>query len=175
MTRNPNIFTEAHCYLLPSKNQEGYWTFEYLLKQIKSKVILIFEVKFSDTTAVFAFDNSTNHVAYAKDALVASRMNLGPGGKQPIMRSTSFINKDGQKITQQMVFSEDYSDPILRGKPKGIKKILQERGLWKEGLNLECSMCKKKEYLRVNCCARNLDYGISTKFCNAKVSHCRID
>jgi len=23
-TRNPNIFTEARCYLLPDKNQKGY-------------------------------------------------------------------------------------------------------------------------------------------------------
>ena len=154
--RNPDIPIEARCYLLPGKNQEGYWTFEHLLEQIKSKAIPIFEAKFPNATAVFAFDNSTNHAAYAKDALVAARMNLGPGGKQPIMRLTSFIDKDGREITQQMVFSEDYSDPTLQGKPKGIKRILQERGLWKEGLNLECLMCKKKESLRVDCCARKI-------------------
>ena len=31
--------------------------------------------------AVFAFDNSTSHGAYAKDALCANNMNLNPGGK----------------------------------------------------------------------------------------------
>ncbi len=80
-TRNPNIPTEARCYLLPDKNQEGYWTFEHLLEQIKSKAIPIFEAKFSNATAVFTFDNSTNHAAYAKDALVVTRMNLSPGEK----------------------------------------------------------------------------------------------
>jgi len=112
-TRNPNIPTEARCYLLSGKNQEDYWTFEHLLEQIKSKVIPIFEAKFPNATAVFIFDNSTNYAAYAKDALIAIRMNLDPEEKQPIMRSTSFIDKDRQEITQQMVFSEDYSDPAL--------------------------------------------------------------
>jgi len=66
-----------------------------LLEQIKSKAIPIFEIKFPNATAVFAFDNSTNHIAYAKDTLVAAKMNLDSGRKQPIMRSTSFIDKDG--------------------------------------------------------------------------------
>ena len=72
------------------------------------------------------------------------------------MRSTSFIDKDRQEVIQQMVFSEDYSDLALREKPKRIKRILQERGLWKEGLSLECLMCKKKESQRVDCCARKI-------------------
>ena len=86
------------------------------------------------------------------------------------MRSTSFIDKDEREITQQMVFSEDYSDPALQEKPKGIKRILQERGLWREGLSLECLMCKKKESLRVDCCARKI-IASQSDF----VSHCRID
>ena len=93
--RNSDIPTEAYYYLLSGKNQEDYWTFEHLLEQIKSKAIPIFEAKFPNATAVFAFDNSTNHAAYAKDAFVAARMNLDFGEKQSIMRSTSFIDKDG--------------------------------------------------------------------------------
>src|SRR6266487_3192510 len=101
-TEHPNIPTETCCYLIPGKNQEDYWTVEHLLEQIKHKVIPIFEMKFSDATAVFAFDNSTNHAAYMKDTLVAGRMNLGPRGKQLIMRLTTFIGIDGQLTTQQM-------------------------------------------------------------------------
>ena len=84
-TLHPNVPVEARCYLMPGRNQEGYWTVEHLLEQIEHKVIPIFEAKFPNATAVFAFDNSTNHAAYGKDALVAKIMNLGPGGKQPIM------------------------------------------------------------------------------------------
>ena|ERR1043165_6928412 len=79
--RNPNISIEACCYLLSNKNQEGYWTFKHLLEQIKFKAIPIFEVKFLNIIVVFIFDNNTNHVAYAKDTFVATRMNLDFKGK----------------------------------------------------------------------------------------------
>ncbi|CAG8707718.1 8103_t:CDS:2, partial [Scutellospora calospora] len=45
-------------------------------KQIRDKAISIFEAKFSNTTAVFAFDNSTNYRVYTEDTLIAIRMNL---------------------------------------------------------------------------------------------------
>ncbi len=70
--QNPNIPEEARCYLKPGKNQEGYWTAEHLLEQIKCKVIPIFETLYPNCVAVFAFDNSSNHAAFGKDALVAS-------------------------------------------------------------------------------------------------------
>ena len=61
-------------------------------------------------------------------------MNLGPGGKQPVMRE-GFIHS--KQCPQPMVFPEDYSDPALRGKPKGIKQVLLERGLWRNGMRLD--------------------------------------
>ena len=33
----------------------------------------------------------------------------------------------------------------LVGKPKGMERILPERGLWKEGLKKQCSKAKKEE------------------------------
>ncbi|CAJ0633494.1 10405_t:CDS:2 [Entrophospora sp. SA101] len=76
---------------------------------------------FSNCTALFAFDNSTNHGSYKSDALVASRMNLNPGGKQPKMKDTVF---GPNNIFQSMVFED--------GIPKGMKQVLVERNLWKE-------------------------------------------
>ena len=59
-----------------------------------------------------------------------------------------------------MVFVEDYPDLTMRGKPKGIRKILEERGFWKRELNLDCQACKNKklteESSRPNCCARRI-------------------
>src|SRR3954470_22348043 len=86
----PNIPKEARCYLKPGKNQEGYWTAEHLLEQIEHKAIPIFEILYPNCIALFAFNNSSNHAVFSKDALVASRMNLKPGGKQPIMHDTHF-------------------------------------------------------------------------------------
>ncbi|CAG8687142.1 5546_t:CDS:1, partial [Dentiscutata heterogama] len=70
----------------------------------------------------------------APDALVAARMNLKPGGQQPKMRNTVWNGE-----TQMMVFPEDYEDdPTLQSEPKGMKQILKERGLWKDGMLADC-------------------------------------
>src|SRR5688572_19482664 len=73
---------EARCYLKPGINQEDYWTAEHLFEQIEYKTIPIFEALYSNCVAVFAFDNSSNHATFSKDALIASKMNLNSGGKQ---------------------------------------------------------------------------------------------
>ncbi|CAJ0633150.1 15245_t:CDS:2, partial [Entrophospora sp. SA101] len=76
---------------------------------------------FPNCTALFAFDNSTNHGSYKPDALVASRVNLNPGGKQPKMKDTVF---EPNNIFQSMVFED--------GIPKGMKQVLVEKNLRKE-------------------------------------------
>jgi hypothetical protein len=48
-------------------------------------------------------DNSQGHSAYPDNALLVSKMNLNPGGKQAHLWDGWFIC-DGQKITQSMVF-----------------------------------------------------------------------
>ena len=92
--------------------------------------------------AIFAFDQSSNHTSYAKDALIASKMNLSSGGKQPKMHNT--IVRDG--TFQSMV--------LPNGEPKGMKLVLEERGLWVPGLVRICNKCKKeKNHDQVDCCA----------------------
>ena len=54
-----------------------------------------------------------------------------------------------------MIFPEDYEDASLRGKAKGMKLVLQERGLWKEGLRKKCADCKQ-EPVRPDCCAQRI-------------------
>ena len=58
-------------------------------------------------------------------------MNLGPVGKQPVMRNGMF----GDGKSQSMVLPADHP---LAGQPKGIKIILQERKLWTTNLRLDC-------------------------------------
>ncbi|CAG8647612.1 4698_t:CDS:2, partial [Dentiscutata heterogama] len=69
--------------------------------------------QFSDAKALFAFDNTTSHHAYAEDALLAKNINLSPN----------------------MCFSEDYKDPKL---PIGLKEVLHKRGLWHDRMKLLC-------------------------------------
>jgi hypothetical protein len=57
-----------------------------MLKHTKEIVIPIFKYAFPNFEALFAFDNSSNHSSFAHDALLASTINLLPGGKQSKMR-----------------------------------------------------------------------------------------
>lgn len=78
----------------------------------------------------FCFDQSSNHSAMADDALNAHRMNLGSGGKQILPRDGWYI-RHGEKVWQKMVDRE--------GRALGIKRVLEERGLWpEEGLPRLC-------------------------------------
>ena len=60
----------------------------------------------------------------AKDALNVNNMNVNPGGKQAIMKSTFF----GPNNTfQSMVFPSNH--PIFPNQPKGMKQVLIEIGI----------------------------------------------
>lgn len=129
--------------------EKGYWTADHVVEQTIEKAIRIFEEAFPGYQAVFAFDNSTNHGAFAKDALVASNMNLRPGGKQPKMRD-GFIHEKG--CPQPMVFPDNH--PEHPGLPKGMQQVLIERGKWRQGLQADC----KKDQCSPSggCCARKI-------------------
>jgi hypothetical protein len=108
--------------------------------------------------AEFFFDQSTAHAAFADDALNANEMNVRPGGKQRAMHPTNIPDNNPhvhlRGMVQTMVFDEDLSpehpDYEFRGKPKGMRRILEERGLWDElarlnggkGIPGDCSNCK---------------------------------
>ena len=66
----------------------GYWTSKRMISQVIDRAIPIFEKAYPRHIGVFAFDNSSGQACKAGNALVASRMNLLPGGKQPRMRDT---------------------------------------------------------------------------------------
>ena len=116
----------------PGKNADGYWTNKDLVQQTKVAQVL-FKILHPGCVAVNAFDNSQNHNAMAPDALVASRLNLSDGGAHvPQLRDGWFI-KDGVRIIQPMQF--DFPGGRIQ---KGVRRILQERGLWpSRGLSLK--------------------------------------
>jgi len=138
--------------IFPGKNHDGYWTAEDMAAQFR-KAIAIHKRNHPNRIGLWAFDNSSNHNCVAKDALVVSRMNLSPGGKQAVMRDTT-VNG----IHYTMVFPDDYEDESLRGKPKGMKQVLTDRGLWRNGLQKTCAMCRNDDIdpARVDCCAERI-------------------
>ena len=119
------------------------------------QAIPIFEILHPGCIGVFCFDQSTNHNAMAVDALIATRMNLSPGGVQPKMRDGWYINEHGEKCVQSMIFPDNHQ---LKEKPKGIKQVLKERNLWPmKGIRLMCEQCSGKHDdanpERSDCCA----------------------
>ena len=101
---------------------EGYWNNAKFLKQME-RAVKIANRKYPSEkfTKVWIFDQSSGHCAYREDALNVNRMNVGSGGAQPPMRDTVW---DGR--TQRMVLAD--------GKPKGMKIVLEERGIDTSGM-----------------------------------------
>lgn len=137
----------------PGKNHDGYWTGIDVAQQFK-KAIGIHKRNHPNRVGLWAFDNSSNHNCFAKDALLVSRMNLSPGGGQNLLKDTEV---NGVKYS--MVFPMDHPDEALRGKAKGMKQVLLERGLWRVGLGKSCAACTKekdKDPCRTSCCASRI-------------------
>ena len=98
-----------------------------------NKAIDIFEAKYPHAQALFIFDNAPSHTKMPDDALNADGMNVKPGGKQPVMRATMYGGK-----FQEMV--------LENGTPKGLKKVLEERGVCTDKMKREDMIAKLKTY-----------------------------
>jgi hypothetical protein len=97
--------------------QGTWWNAERLIKQLEEVAIPIFNLAFPGCQALFIFDNATLHCSYKPDALRVGKINLYPGGKQPLMRP----GRDHRTGLEQLMVLPD-------GQAKGAKMILQERG-----------------------------------------------
>ena len=73
------------------------------------------------------FDNATNHTAFAADALPVSCMNLSLGGNPK-------YNMRDVRYPQTQQLQKMYT--VIRDQrvEKGMGKVLQERGLWRQGM-----------------------------------------
>jgi len=96
-------------------------------------------------------DNSQGHCAFSEDALLVSCMNLRPGGKQARMQNGWYFNNVGMKVSQAMIFPPDHPDHL--DKPKGMKQVLLEWGLWNNKLNMQCKACPNNG---TACCAKHI-------------------
>jgi hypothetical protein len=139
------------------ENREGYWTSDHLVEQLKCKALPIFAEYHPNCDLLFIFDNSSNHAALPEDARVASRMNLNAGGGNvPIMRNGWFIDRNGNRVVQEMFYLDDSDPDNIVAVPKGIKMILKERNLWPRGrFNLSCKLVADHKD-DGSCCARKL-------------------
>ena len=116
-TVHPTIRLQAREFLEYGESREGYWTSDKFMKQMETAV-LIAEVKYPKENGwrhVWIFDHSSCHSAMAEDSLDVAKMNVGPGGKQRVMRD-GFWNGKAQPMNRN-------------GVPKGLRMVLEERGI----------------------------------------------
>lgn len=140
--------------------KDHYWSHSDLLNHTV-EAINIFKLVFPKFKGLFGFDNATSHRSFSDDALVASRMSLTPGGRQPKMRDGWYM-RGNKRRPQRMIFGALHQDERLRNQPKGIFQVLQERGLWRDHTNfgtflLQCKDgCPTSGLDYKQCCARTL-------------------
>ncbi|KAJ7664784.1 hypothetical protein B0H14DRAFT_2425076 [Mycena olivaceomarginata] len=151
--------TDAGEELEYGKSYEGYWDGTKFMVQVrhhfihsitlnnqyyfqlKNKIIPAFEAAHRPGYQMLLMvDHSQGHCMYRLDALLVSRMNLNPGSKKALMRDGWWMDGNVRRV-QKMVFPADH--PEHPGQPKGMKVVLQERGLFFWGT--------VKKYLRDHC------------------------
>jgi hypothetical protein len=126
---------EARKITYPEKGFDVWWDLPQLTDQIKI-MIKIFEYTHPNCMAIFGFDWSSAHEGFTEDALNINNMNVNTGGKQRKLCDTIIpLNnpdpapgeEDMRGQIQRMTFPDNHPDPKLRGQPKGVKVVLQER------------------------------------------------
>ncbi|ODQ76870.1 hypothetical protein LIPSTDRAFT_757 [Lipomyces starkeyi NRRL Y-11557] len=123
----------ARTIIEPGKHRDGYWTSDHMVAQLRS-AIDIFEKAHPGCVAVFCFDQSSNHQAMSHDALVITKLTLNDKPNSvPIV--DGFFEQDGQIVRQAVIYPENHEKA---GQQKGIRTILKERNLWRDGLLLKC-------------------------------------
>jgi len=152
--------------------EEGYWDGQRLLEQLKTRALPIASALYPGYEFLFLFDNATSHSVYTDDALRASKMNKGRGGRQPLLRDGWY--RDGEEIVRQQMYDTEVDNATGNVKkiPKGIQKILEERQLWPSGkeLLLECPKPRCEECQgRQNC--KNCVKGTRCESCRRGKDH----
>ena len=97
-------------YFKAGGDREGWWTYKHMVEQLKDDAIELFELIHPNCVGVFLFDNSSNHSAFAEDALVASRMTLKekiwPVTEKFQFRPTTVTLTSGEVLKQDFFFEK---------------------------------------------------------------------
>jgi len=124
--RTPNLPQSAF-FTLKFGKEWGYYDWPKFERDLQM-AITIAEVKYPGKKLVFLYDHSSVHKKRADDALDAKRLNVRPGGKQPVFHDTILLDGSIQTFT----FPNNH--PEYPGLAKGAKQIAVERNLETKGL-----------------------------------------
>jgi hypothetical protein len=122
-------------FLSPGKNNEGWWTNALLVEQLVPAMRAA-EILHPDCELVFLFDNSANHHAVEPTGLNIAAFSLNGNGKNfPKGMKDGFFMQNGVKVTQSM-----YKVKLDGTKSeKGLRAVLEERGLWMPKMKMEAA------------------------------------
>ncbi|OAD80134.1 hypothetical protein PHYBLDRAFT_101322, partial [Phycomyces blakesleeanus NRRL 1555(-)] len=124
------------------EGRDGYWTSDDMIEQLIKDAIPLFELLHPDSQAVFIFDQSSNHRAFANNALLAKRFTLND---KPVKEDEEFDFKnttfllDGEPCPQAMYYTK--METITKKKRSPGSKWLAD--------------CCKDEEPDSRCCARH--------------------
>lgn len=112
------------------KGREGWWTYKHMVEQLKDDAIKLFELLHPGCTAVFLFDNSSNHSAFAEDALVVNRMTLN---EKPWPETEEFQFKDTKvKLTSGEIMKQSfYYEKITSTRSRKGKEVVRKERYFK--------------------------------------------
>ena len=112
-------------------DRQGWWTSVDMVRQLETSVIKVFDQLHPGCTGVFLFDHSSNHGAYADDALVVSRMTLNekeyPLTKQYQFKDTTVKMRDNTFLKQSFFYDKSIETIDKKGRKK-VKKVRYFKG-----------------------------------------------
>ncbi|KAI5822101.1 hypothetical protein K523DRAFT_257501 [Schizophyllum commune Tattone D] len=180
----------ARVYFHAGKNRDGWFDNEDVLKQAHCAMDIL-NASYPDEEHVLIYDNATTHRKRPVGALTASGMTKGPSanffvqtamlddegrpvydstGKRAKEKTTKMRDTVWEGKTQTLYFadmpSSDASAEEIehKGKFKGMRRLLEERGLYMEGMKAQCNAKKwgacpqDGKDGKINCCCRRTLY-----------------
>ncbi|KIL70111.1 hypothetical protein M378DRAFT_96383, partial [Amanita muscaria Koide BX008] len=143
------IIDEARKTIYPGANGDAWWDAPQLLAQVEH-AIKVFEKAHPGCVSLFLFDQSSAHASLPPDALKAFEMNKGDGGKQRIQHDTIIPETNPCPEHRGKFQKMTHTD----GRPKGLQRVLEERGFDVKKLKAKCSPVCPIE--NTNCCMARL-------------------
>lgn len=143
------ITRDARKVIYPGSNGDAWWDTAQLLVQMKD-AISIFEEAHPDCQALFIFDQSSAHASLGPDALRAWDMNKSDGGKQRKQRDTVIPHSNPYSAFR----SQPQKMTLADGSPKGMQRVLEERGFNVRDKRAKCApVCP---FENADCCMARL-------------------
>jgi hypothetical protein len=129
-----NVLRDSMKVIYPGSNGDPWWDTQQLLKQMVD-AIDIFEAAHPNKQSLFIFDQSSAHASLPPNALRAFEMNKSDGGKQRVQRDTIIPDSNPTEALRGRVQTMTLPD----GRPKGLQRVLEERGFKVSHLRTKCA------------------------------------